>query len=255
MKPNSTLILFDWDRTLSDVEGPTNNLLRQTFAQHGNNQFEEFISIFRSPKNQGRKIIDRLQEILWEKLGTIYYNTFSQIKRVTCSKPRLFNGIMTQLREIKMRQECILGIVTNKNEEDVMEEEFGRIAELFQFIIGGKDVLPQELKPSGYLINKAIWRANIWVQRILMIWDTCHDINALWNADFDGEKIWVLSTWGLRQEEAEIQREGINDTKIDSILEIPSVSLIGNTIKQLLERDTIKWRPYQQAHSSWNLLT
>ena len=255
MKPDSTLILFDWDRTLSDVEGPTNNLLRQTFAQHGNNQFEEFISIFRSPRNQGRKIIDRLQEILWKELGTIYYNTFLEIKRGTYSRPRLFNSITTQLRVIKMRHECILGIVTNKNEEDVMEEEFGMIAELFQFIIGGKNILPEELKPSGHLINKAILKTNIWVQRILMIWDTCHDIIALWNADFDGEKIWVLSTWGLSREEAEIQREWIDDTKLDNILEISSVSLIGNTIKQLLERDTIQWRLNQQAHSSWNLLT
>ena len=69
---NPDLILFDWDRTLCDIEGPTNDILKETFRIYWNTvSYPEFIKIFRSSKNQGRKfeiVSKRYYEKPYEKI-------------------------------------------------------------------------------------------------------------------------------------------------------------------------------------------
>lgn len=228
------LILFDWDRTLCDIEAPTNEILKETFRVHWNTiAYPEFIRIFRSPENQWRKVRDRLEEILWKIQWGHYYETFIQIKRNSSIKPTIFWWIREQLEKIREIPNRIVGIVSNKNERDIMEDGFWEISSQFEFIIGWDRVPSSELKPSWKLIEIAI--ETIWsINTVLMIWDACHDMNALWNAHFVGKKFWVLSTWGITREEAILQNTNTQSLKLNTFQELSSVRNLSQTIHSLL---------------------
>ena len=156
-----------------------------------------------------------------------------QVKRDSLIKPEIFLWIWEQLERVRGLPNRVVGIVSNKNEKDVREDGFWKISTYFEFMIGWDRVSASELKPSWRLIEIAIETIGS-VNNILMIWDACHDMNALWNAHFAWRKIWVLSTWWISQEESMLQRENTNSSKMDVFQEVNSIGNLSQVISSLL---------------------
>lgn len=201
-----SLILFDLDKTLSDVWWYTDTVLKKVFDEiesfkldniiknfnsinskkvDKNNFFKFFIQEFRSPIREWGKIELRLKHILWDNFWEEVFNIFKKKKNEKELKKQLelFSWIDNLLQKLKNDINKIIWIVTNKEKKLALDElEYLGIKDYFDrdLIITSSDVKNQ--KPDSSMLELISLRAklshweNIW--EIIMIGDSQADMNA-----------------------------------------------------------------------------
>lgn len=191
MKKVDKIICWDLDKTLTDVSWVTNEILKRVVLNHWIN-YEDFLAKFRDPKIEWKPIEYRLKKLLWEKWWAICFEEFKKIKEQDEKIPPLFNWIRETLEQTKADFQAV---VTNKESSIALPEiNWNWIGNYFSKITTSDDTLwdNSKLKPSPFLINYTT--KLISGEKLIMIWDTANDVNALLLANHPN-KIALLAWW------------------------------------------------------------
>lgn len=228
-------VLFDWDRTISDIEGPTDKLLEKTFSRLWDiESYPDFIKTFRLAENQWRKVLDRLVDILWTKTWVYYYEIFKSLKENWKMQVDSFEWIKDQIIELSRLKNTVLGLVTNKNLSDIKNESISDLLDLFDLLLWWDDIESDKLKPSWFMIDELV--DMIWekTEKVIMIWDSSNDLNALGNSKASYEKIWVLATWWIQDEEKRVQLSRVDKSKLDHLIQVEKTRKLNQKIRSHL---------------------
>jgi len=228
-------VLFDWDRTIADIEGPTDKLLEKTFSRLWDiESYPDFIKTFRLAENQWRKVLDRLVDILWTKTWEYYYEIFKSLKENWKMQVDSFEWIKEQIIELSRLKNTVLGLVTNKNLSDIKNESISDLLDLFDLLLWWDDIESDKLKPSWFMIDELV--DMIWekTEKVIMIWDSSNDLNALWNSKASYEKIWVLATWWIQDEEKRVQLSRVDKSKLDHLIQVEKTRKLNQKIRSHL---------------------
>lgn len=215
------LLLWDLDKTLTDVWWHTDKLLQTVLERDWINYFEDYLSRFRNPKMEWRPIKERLILLFWDEKWSKYFEEFKSLKKLNDSVPPLFPWIKETLELTVWKVNNI--VVTNKEWEIANQDiEWNKIWRFFNRIVTSSDIWDDssKLKPSPDLVNIWInWYNPIFVT---MVWDTANDMNAIISSSTEN-KLGILAWWGNTKKTLEEQISRINWKEWKDYIIIPTV--------------------------------
>lgn len=217
------LLLWDLDKTLTDVWWHTDKLLQTILERDKINYFKDYILRFRDSKMEWRPIKERLILLFWEEKWSKYFEEFKSLKKLNESVPLLFPWIEDTLKLTVWKVNNI--VVTNKEWELATQDiEWNKIGRFFTKIVTSSDIWNDNdrLKPSPDLVN--IWINWYNPNFVTMIWDTANDINAIISSRVRVEKkVGILAWWGNTKKTLEEQKNRINWTEWKDYIIIPTI--------------------------------